>query len=271
MKRLIQWSIEHSWLVIGLSVLLFGAGAWTARQMPIDVFPDLTAPTVTILTEGHGMAPEEMESLVTFPLESAINGASGVRRVRSATAVGIAVVWVEFDWGTDIFAARQIVAEKLSLVSGALPPQVERPILAPISSIMGEILFFAISSEMQDPLALRTAADTVVRRRLLAVPGVSQVTPIGGAERQFQVIAHPEQLRANNISLAQLLDAARGASQNTSAGIFTEGPQEYVLQTIGRARSAEEIGASVIGLRGSRPVLIRDVADVREGGALKRG
>ena len=116
MKPIIQWSIEHNWLVIGLSLLLLGAGVWTARQMPIDVFPDLTAPTVTILTEGHGMAPEEMESLVTFPIESAINGASGVRRVRSATAVGIAVVWVEFDWGTDIFMARQIVAEKLTLV-----------------------------------------------------------------------------------------------------------------------------------------------------------
>ena len=174
--------------------------------MPVDVFPDLTAPTVTILTEGHGMAPDEMESLVTFPIESAINGASSVRRVRSATAVGIAVVWVEFDWGTDIFMARQVVAEKLSLVGGTLPPQVERPVLAPISSIMGEILFFAISSEHDDPLALRTVADTVVRRRLLAVAGVSQVTPIGGAERQYQVIAHPDQLRANNVSLTELLD-----------------------------------------------------------------
>ena len=160
--------------------------------MPVDVFPDLTAPTVTILTEGHGMAPEEMESLVTFPIESAINGASGVRRVRSATAVGIAVVWVEFDWGTDIFMARQLVAEKLALVGGTLPPQVERPVLAPVSSIMGEILFFAISSDTDDPLTLRTVADTIVRRRLLAVAGVSQVTPIGGAERQFQVIAHPD-------------------------------------------------------------------------------
>src|SRR6476469_3541382 len=230
MKRLIQWSIEHSWLVIGLSVLLFGAGAWTARQMPIDVFPDLTAPTVTILAEGHGMAPEEMESLVTFPLESAINGASGVRRVRSATAVGIAVVWVEFDWGADIFMARQLVSEKLSLVSGMLPPQVERPVLAPVSSIMGEILFFAISSEHDDPLTLRTVADTIVRRRLLGVPGVSQVTPIGGAERQLQVVAHPERLRANSISLTELLDAVRGASQNTSAGIFVEGAQECVLE-----------------------------------------
>src|SRR6187551_1014165 len=212
MKPLIQWSIDHGWMVIGLSLMLFGAGAWTARDMPVDVFPDLTAPTVTILTEGQGMAPDEMESLVTFPLESAINGASGVRRVRSATALGVAVVWVEFDWGTDIFLARQIVAEKLALVGGILPPQVERPVLAPVSSIMGEILFFALSSDAGDPLALRTVADTTVRRRLLAIPGVSQVTPIGGAERQYQVIAHPDQLRANNIRVNELLDAVRGAS-----------------------------------------------------------
>ena len=271
MKRIVQWSIDHHWIVIGLSVLLLGAGAWTARQMPIDVFPDLTAPTVTILTEGHGMAPEEMESLVTFPIESAINGASGVRRVRSATAVGIAVVWVEFDWGTDIFMARQLVSEKMALVGGTLPPQVERPVLAPVSSIMGEILFFAISSDADDPLTLRTIADTTVRRRLLAVPGVSQVTPIGGAERQFQVIAHPDSLRANNISLTELLSAARGASENTSAGVYTEGAQEYMLEAIGRVRTPEEIGETVVALRGTRSVLVRDVADVREGAAFKRG
>src|SRR5437867_11194683 len=173
MKRLIQWSIEHHWMVLVFSVLLLAAGLWTAREMPVDVFPDLTAPTVTILAEGHGMAPDEMESLVTFPIESAMNGASGVRRVRSATAVGISVVWVEFDWGTDIFMARQLVSEKLSLASGALPPQVERPVLAPVSSILGEILFFALSSDTEDPLTLRTIADTTVRRRLLAVPGIS--------------------------------------------------------------------------------------------------
>jgi len=271
MKRIVQWSIDHHWIVIGLSALLFVAGAWTARQMPIDVFPDLTAPTVTILTEGHGMAPEEMESLVTFPIESAINGASGVRRVRSATAVGIAVVWVEFDWGTDIFMARQLVSEKLTLVGGTLPPQVHQPVLAPVSSIMGEILFFAISSDQGDPLTLRTIADTTVRRRLLAVPGVSQVTPIGGAERQFQVVAHPDALRANNVTLTELLDAARGASENTSAGVYTEGAQEYVLEAIGRVRSPQEIGETVVALRGDRSVLVRDVADVREGAAFKRG
>jgi CzcA family heavy metal efflux pump len=271
MKRLIQWSIDHHRMVLALSVLLAAAGLWTARGMPVDVFPDLTAPTVTVLTEGRGMAPDEMETLVTFPIEAAINGASDVRRVRSATALGIAVVWVEFDWGTDIFQARQIVAEKLALVGGSLPPEVERPILAPISSIMGEILFFAISSEADDPLALRTIADTVVRRRLLGVPGVSQVTPIGGAERQFQVLAHPDQLRAAHVTLTELLDAVRGASQNTSAGVYVEGPQEYVLQTLGRARTPAEIAETVVALRGERSVLVRDVADVREGAALKRG
>jgi len=271
MRKLIAWSIAHHSMVMVFSVVLLAVAVWTARDMPVDVFPDLTAPTVTVLAEGRGMAPEEMESLVTFPIESAINGASSVRRVRSATALGLAVIWVEFDWGTDIFLARQVVAEKLALVGGVLPPQVERPVLAPVSSIMGEILFFAISSDTADPLTLRTLADTTVRRRLLAIAGVSQVTPIGGAERQYQVVAHPEQLRASNISLTELLDAVRGASQNTSAGVYTEGPQEYVLQAIGRVRNPAEVGETVVALRGGRPVLVRDVADVREGAAFKRG
>src|SRR5947209_10853517 len=161
MKTLIQWSIEHHWMVLIFSLLVLVAGIWTAYDMPVDVFPDLTAPTVTILTEGRGMAPDEMEALVTFPLESAINGASSVRRVRSATALGIAVVWVEFDWGTDIFMARQVVAEKLALVGSRLPPQVDRPVLAPISSILGEILLFAISTHTPDLLELRNVSDPV--------------------------------------------------------------------------------------------------------------
>ena len=260
MRRLIQWSIAHHWMVLVLSAVLMLAGLIVARDIPIDVFPDLTAPTVTVLTEGHGMAPEEMEALVTFPIETSVNGAAGVRRVRSATAVGIAVVWVEFDWGTDIFAARQIVSEKLSLVTGTLPPQVERPILAPVSSIMGEILFFAISSDHDDPLTLRTLADTVVRRRLLAVAGVSQVTPIGGAEKQFQVIAHPERMRASGVSVSDLVAAMRGASLNTSAGIYNEGAQEYLLQAVGRVRTPDEIGETVVVVHGDRPVLVREIA-----------
>ena len=271
MKRLIEWSVDHNWMVLGCSLLLLAAGAWSAREMPVDVFPDLTAPTVTVLTEGRGMSPGEMEALVTFPIETAVNGASGVRRVRSATALGISVTWVEFDWGTNIYVARQIVSEKLSLVAGSLPPQAERPILAPISSIMGEILFFAVTSDTRDPMDLRTIADTAIRRRLLAVPGVSQVTPIGGEEKQYQVVADPMRLRANAVSIDQVIAAVEGASANTSPGVFVEGPQEYVLEAIGRVRNAEDIGTTVVAQHGGRPVLVRDVADVRTGSALKRG
>jgi CzcA family heavy metal efflux pump len=271
MKRLIEWSIDHRWMVMAASLLLLAAGWWSARDMPIDVFPDLTAPTVTVLTEGQGMSPGEMESLVTFPIETAVNGASGVRRVRSATALGISVVWVEFDWGTNIYVARQIVSEKLSLIAGTLPPQAGRPVLSPISSIMGEILFFAVSSDTRDPMDLRTIADTSIRRRLLAVPGVSQVTPIGGDEKQYQVVADPARLRANGVSIDQLIQAVAAASSNTSPGVFVEGPQEYVLEAIGRVRSAEDIETSVVTRHADRPVLVRDVADVRLGAALKRG
>lgn len=271
MKRVIELSVDHRWMVMICSVILLAAGAWTAREMPIDVFPDLTAPTVTVLTEGRGMSPAEMEALVTFPIETAVNGASGVRRVRSATALGISVVWVEFDWGRDIYIARQIVNEKLSLIAGSLPPQAGRPILTPISSIMGEILFFAVSSDTVAPMELRTVTDTVIRRRLLAVAGVSQVTPIGGEEKQYQVVADPARLRANGVSTEELTRAVEAASANTSPGVFVDGPQEYVLEAIGRVRTAEDIGTTVIATHGDRPVLVRDVADVRVGAALKRG
>src|SRR5512134_231951 len=197
MDKLIQWALGNRALVIVAALLLTVFGIHTATRMPVDVFPDLTAPTVTVITEAYGMSPTEVETQVTFPVETAVNGASGVRRVRSATAVGISVVWVEFEWGTDIRHARQTVAEKISAVSAELPPEVERPALAPQSSIMGEILFLALTSEKHTPAELRAYAETVVRRRLLAVPGVSQVTPIGGGEKQYQVIASPAALQAH--------------------------------------------------------------------------
>ncbi len=271
MKRLIAWSIGHAWLVIALAALLMAGGAWTAWRMPVDIFPDLTAPTVTVLVEAGGMAPEELEVLVTLPIETAVNGAPDVRRVRSSTAVGLAAVWVEFDWGTDIRAARQVVTERLSLVTGALPPEIAPPVLAPVSSLMGEILFVALTGDGVDPIELRTLADTVVRRRLLAVGGVSQVTPLGGDVRQVQVVADPERLRAQQVTLAELLGGVADASRNRSAGIHREGPQEFVVQAIGRAETASQVGESVVAVRGSRPVLVRDVADVRVGAALKRG
>ena len=196
--------------------------------MPVDVFPDFTAPTVTILTEAHGMAPSEVETLVTFPIETSMNGAAGVRRVRSATAVGFSVVWVEFDWGTNIQVDRQIVAEKLGLVRGSLPPDVDQPIMAPQASAMGEVLFLAINSDKHSLFDLRTLADTTIRRRLLAVEGVAQVTPIGGDVKQYQVVLSPSKLQAYNISASEVAEALKQTNQNATAGIMVDGGQEFL-------------------------------------------
>jgi CzcA family heavy metal efflux pump len=217
------------------------------------------------------MAPTEMESLVTFPIEAALNGASGVRRVRSATAVGLAVVWVEFDWGQDILRARQIVTEKLTLVSSTLPPEVEQPFLAPVSSIMGEIMFVALESAQHSPLDLRTVADTVVRRRLLAVPGVSQVIATGGGEKQYQVLVDPVELREYNVTLGQVETALRQANRNSSAGFRLAGGQEYLIQGVGRVSNEDEIGNIVVAARDTHPILVHNVARVQIGEALKRG
>ncbi|MCM2334044.1 MAG: efflux RND transporter permease subunit, partial [Anaeromyxobacteraceae bacterium] len=176
----IRWSLQNRLFVLLGAALLLVLGGLTAARMPVDVFPDLTAPTVTVITEAHGMAPEEAESQIAFPIETALNGAPGVRRVRSASATGISIVWVEFDWGTDIYQARQIVSEKLQLAAGSLPPGADRPTLAPVSSIMGEILFIALTSDQHGPMELKTTADWVIRKRLLSIPGVSQVIPTGG-------------------------------------------------------------------------------------------
>ncbi|MCH7765441.1 MAG: efflux RND transporter permease subunit [Acidobacteria bacterium] len=268
---LIHWSLRNRALVLALAAAFLVWGGYLVPTIPVDVLPDLTAPTVTILVEGHGMAPTEMEPLVTFPIEAALNGAAGVRRVRSATAVGVAVIWVEFEWGEDIYRARQTVTEKLNLVVESLPPEVERPVLAPISSIMGEILFIALESDRHSPLELRTVADTVLRRRLLAVSGVSQVTPIGGGKKQYQVIVSPARLKAYDVSLAQLEEALRQTNRNTSAGFLVAGGQEYLIRGIGRVHSLEDIAQTVVTVRGTRPILVRDLGEVRIGEAIKRG
>jgi CzcA family heavy metal efflux pump len=271
MDKLIQWALNNRALVLLAAVLLLVFGAFTARRMPVDVFPDLTAPTVTVITEAHGMAPTEVESQVTFPIEAALNGASGVRRVRSSTAVGIAVVWVEFDWGTDIQAARQIVSEKVSLVANELPPEVERPMLAPVSSIMGEILFLSLTSEKHTPFELRNYAETVIRRRLLAVPGVSQVTPIGGGEKQFQVVVSPARLLAHGVGLNQAIRALQEGNENVSAGIINERGSEWLVTGIGRVRTLDDIGATVVTASNGVPVTVAQLGDVRVGEAPKRG
>ena len=269
--RIISWSLHNRPLVLGLSVLFLALGGWVAWRMPVDVLPDLTAPTVTILVEGQGMAPTDMEALVTFPLETALNGAAGVRRVRSATAVGIAVVWVEFDWGQDIYRARQTVNERVAAVAADLPPQVDPPTLAPVSSIMGEILFVALRSDRHDPLQLRTIAEAQVRRRLLAVPGVSQVVATGGGERQFQVIVQPQRLAAADISIDEVEEALRRANRNTSAGFRVASGQEYLIQGVGQIRTISDIEQTVVATRGTQPILVSDLGTVRIGEAPKRG
>ena len=269
--KLIRWSLQNRIVVVALAAAFLIWGGYVIQGMPLDVLPDLTAPTVTILVEGRGMVPTEMESLVTLPIESALNGASGVRRVRSATAVGVAVIWVEFEWGQDILRARQIVTEKLNQVAASLPPTIEPPFLAPISSIMGEILFIALESDRHSPLDVRTIADTVVRRRLLAVPGVSQVIPTGGAEKQYQVLIEPRRLRDYRVSLGQVEVALQQANHNSSAGFRVSGGQEYLIQGVGRVSNEEEIGQVVVTAKNTRPILVRDLGHVRIGEALKRG
>ena len=271
LDALIRWSLDHRAVVLFLAAALLIWGGYSIRDVPLDVLPDLTAPTVTILVEARGMVPTEMESLVTFPIESAINGAPGVRRVRSATAVGVAVIWVEFDWGQDIHRARQTVNEKLSLVSASLPPGVDQPFLAPISSIMGEILFITLESGRHSAMEIRTVADTILRRRILAVPGVAQVVPTGGEQKQYQVLISPHLLRQYAVSLDEVENALRHGSQNSSAGFRVAGGQEYLIQGVGRASTPEDIGQIAVTSREGRPILVRDVAQVRIGPALKRG
>lgn len=268
---LISWSLRNRAAVLVAATLLLVIGGYTAVQMPVDVFPDLTAPTVTVITEARGMAPIEVESQVTFPIEAAVNGASGVRRVRSATAVGLSIVWVEFGWGTDIYAARQIVSEKVNVAAGGLPPEVDRPVLAPVSSIMGEILFISLTSDKHTPIELRTTADTVIRRRILSVPGVSQVTPIGGGVKQFQVLVSPAKLQASGLSLGQVTRALAEGNENVSAGFINERSSEWLITGVGRVRSLEDIGDTVVNATQGIPTKVADLGEVVIGEEPKRG
>lgn len=268
---LIEWSLRHRLVVLFGALLLTLWGAIEASRMPVDVFPDLTAPAVTVVAEAHGMAPEEIESLIAFPLETALNGAPGVRRVRSNTSIGISVITAEFDWGTDVYQARQIVAERLATVSRELPPDLPEPVLAPISSIMGEIMFIALHSDRHDAMELKSTADWVLRRRLLAVPGVAEVIPNGGDTRQFQVIADPLRLASFGVSLDTLMDAVAAGNGNVSAGFSVENGQEFLIHGRGRIRNLDDLRQVFVVERGGRPVLVGDLAEVVIGPAPKRG
>jgi CzcA family heavy metal efflux pump len=267
----IRWSLRDRLFVVLGALLLLVWGGYETLRMPVDVFPDLTAPTVTVIVEAHGMAPQEVETLVTFPIETALNGASGVRRVRSSTGVGIAVVYAEFEWGTDIYQARQIVNEKLQLARETLPPEIPPPALTPVASIMGEIMFIALTSDRHSAMNLKTTADWVLRRRLLAVPGVAQVIATGGDTRQFQVVLKPDRLAAYNIAVDEVLSALRQSNENASAGFYAEGGQEFLIHGIGRVQDPADIGNTLVAMRGDQPVLVRHIADVAAGPAPKRG
>jgi CzcA family heavy metal efflux pump len=268
---LIQFSLRNRALVVVIAALLLALGTHTAWRMPVDVFPDLTAPTVAVITEARGMAPLEVESQVTLPIESALNGAPGVRRVRSSTAVGLSILWAEFDWGTDPYRARQIVGEKLQTIAGTLPPEVGAPLITPETSIMGEILFLALTSDRQTPTEVHTWADTVLKRRLLAVPGVAQVTPTGGGEREWEVVLSPQRMLASNLAIHQVVKALHESNENISAGFLNERGSEYLVTGVGRFRSLADIGETVVTVRNGVPLRIADVGEVRLGEAPTRG
>lgn len=269
--KLMQASLRNRLIVLIAAALLLGIGTYVTFQLPIDVFPDLTAPTVTILTEAHGMAPEEVEKLVTFPIETTVNGASGVRRLRSNSIQGLSTVWVEFDWGTDIYVARQIVNEKLQTVRNSLPEGVDQPILAPITSIMGEIMLVGLTADTTSPMELRTLAEFTVARRIQSVPGVSQVLVYGGETQQYQVQIDPYRLAANNVTLSQVLTAVAESNVNATGGLLIQAGEEYLIRGIGRVRDVEDINQTVVDTRGGVPILLRDLATVAIAPAFRLG
>lgn len=271
-NAIIRWSLRHRLTVLGLAGLLVAAGAWTTRRLPVDVLPDITAPTVTVITEAHGMAPDEVERLVTLPIETALNGAPGLRRLRSSSGTGIAIVWAEFEWDVDPFRARQVVAERLQVAGRRLPRGVEAPLLAPMSSVMGEIMFLGVTGEAgADPMRLRHVAERQIRRRLLGVTGVAQVTPIGGEVKQVQVVLDPDALRRLRIGVRQVLDALEAASRNAPGGFYVSGHHEYLIRALGRVDTLDGLTSVVIARRDGAPITLGSVAEVRIGAALKRG
>ena len=273
LNAIIRFSLQHRSLVIAAALVVLGYGGWQLVHLPIDVFPDLNRPRVTVMTEVPGMAPEEVEALITFPLESALNGATGVQAVRSSSGVGISIVYVEFDWGTDIYVDRQIVTEKLSLVADRLPEGV-KPQLAPISSIMGQIMIVGMWSEgnKTSPMEVRTLADWVVRQRLLTIPGVSQVFSMGGGRKQFQVLIDPAAMLSYGVTLREVETALEKSNANVTGGYLDDqGPSEYLVRSLGRIRSIDDLKDLVVKIRGGRPVLLEQVARIAEGAETKRG
>lgn len=271
LNHVIAFALRNRPLILAAVAVLMLYGGYQASQLTIDVFPDLNRPTVTIMTEAHGLAPEEVETLVSFPIESAMNGATGVQRVRSSSGIGISIVYVEFDWGTDLFVARQIVAEKLQLVRERLPGGTN-PVMTPISSIMGEIMLIGVQPVGDTtPLDARTTADWVVRPRLLGVRGVAQVTVMGGELKQYQVLTSPERLARHDVTIDELTKAVQQSNAVSGGGFLLTGDREKLIRVIGRATTLEDVGSTIVKAGKTVPITIDQVAEVRFAGPVKRG
>lgn len=273
LNSIISFSLRYRLLVIAIALFISGYGTWLAVHTPIDVFPDLNRPRVVVMTEAPGLSPEEVESLITFPIETALNGANGVEAVRSSSGVGISVIYVEFGFDTDIFVDRQVVNERLQVMQGRLPEGVQ-PQLAPISSIMGQILMLGVISDngQTSPLEMRTMADWVVRQRLLTVPGVAQIFTMGGGRKQFQVLVNPASLLEYGVTLAQVKEALVASNENATGGYLDQqGPNELLVRSLGRVRSLEDLKGVVVTIRSGRPVTLEQVATIQEGAQVKRG
>ena len=283
LNAIIRFALQQRLLTVAIAVFLIGYGSWQALRMDIDVFPDLNRPRVVIMTEAPGLAPEEVETLITFPVETAMNGANGVQAVRSSSGIGISVIYVEFDWGTDIYTDRQIVMERLQLVQDRLPAGI-KPTLAPISSIMGQILMLGMwrdnpppesgdtSRSAKESMELRTLADWVVRQRLLTIPGVSQVFTMGGGRKQFQVLVDPDLMLRYGVTLHQVKQAVVDSNVNTTGGYLDEqGPNELLVRALGRIQNVDDLKKVVVTIRDGRPVALAQIARVEEGAQVKRG
>lgn len=268
LNRLIHFSLKNRMLVVSMAALLMVYGVFTLVNLPVDVLPDLNRPRVTIFLEANGMAPEEVESQVNLPVETQLNGAPGVEVVRSVASPGLGMVFVEFDWNTDVYRARQLTAEKLQNIQ--LPKGIT-PVMGPISSIMGQIMMVAVTSDTTSPADLRTLADFTIRRRLMSVKGVSQVIPIGGERMQYQVLISSEKLRQYSLSIDDIDNALQSTNQNTTGGFFDNQGSETLIRNIGRANTLEDLANTVVTNRNASPILLKQVAEVKFGGPIKRG
>tara|TARA_B100001245_G_scaffold106524_1_gene77701 strand:- start:16903 stop:19986 length:3084 start_codon:yes stop_codon:yes gene_type:complete len=271
LNRILDISLHNRLLVLLTALVLTVSGIYVARNMNVDVFPDLTAPTVTLLTEAHGMESEEVEKLVTFQLETAMNGAPNVRRIRSSSAAGISIVWVEFDWDTDIYRARQIVSERIPAVREKLPQGIGEPTMAPISSIMGEVMLLGVRSDSLSPMELRTLADWTIRPQLKALGGIANVIVIGGEYKQYQVLANPNRMKHYGISLEELQQAVEAANVNTTGGFYNEFGNQYNIKGEGRAYDVDDLQEALIKEVNDQPIRISDVTQVKIGAADKIG